>query len=254
MTKKHLCLWTEICQEPFLISHHFRRERGLPLNLLLLGHSYTGKQYWLANLFGFAIYNRVLTKEKVTEDFQRWTNRRKSSLWTEENLVALYPLDERAGQRAHNLLGHLLIPPRLKMLQKTIFVPPWQDFRPDRSFMSCIRDIVTNILGFMPLGFFFSAYLGLRKTRSVYRLLSFSILPAGRISLTIELAQVYLPTRASQLTDVITNMAGAALGTILFSFCNQKKQSNPSNLSVVDPWIFWRLFLRFPRRSYDGWV
>jgi glycopeptide antibiotics resistance protein len=73
-------------------------------------------------------------------------------------------------------------------------------------------DVLTNILGFIPFGFFFSAYLWMRKPRSIFRLLLTSIIIAGCMSLSIELIQVYLSTRGSQLTDVMTNILGTVIG------------------------------------------
>ena len=77
-------------------------------------------------------------------------------------------------------------------------------------------DVLTNILGFIPFGFSFSTYLRTRKPRSNLRLLLMSVIIAGCISLFIELIQVYLPTRNSQLMDVIMNILGAAIGIVIF--------------------------------------
>jgi glycopeptide antibiotics resistance protein len=77
-------------------------------------------------------------------------------------------------------------------------------------------DVLTNILGFIPFGFFLSAYLSMRKPCSIFQLLLISILFAGCISLSIELIKVYLPTRNSQIIDIITNTTGTAVGVVLF--------------------------------------
>jgi glycopeptide antibiotics resistance protein len=111
-----------------------------------------------------------------------------------------------------------------------ILVPPWKDFSLSRSYF---MDVLTNILGFIPFGFFFSAYLWLRKPSSIYQILLTSVLLAACISLSIELIQVYLPTRASQLTDAITNIFGAFLGGILFHFYYPKRYSLPLNPIVT---------------------
>jgi glycopeptide antibiotics resistance protein len=84
-------------------------------------------------------------------------------------------------------------------------------------------DVLTNLLGFIPFGFFLSAYLWMRKPRSIFRLLLISVIIAGCISLSIELIQVYLPTRSSQLTDILTNIFGAFLGGILFYLYDRKR-------------------------------
>jgi VanZ family protein len=185
------------------------------IDQLVLGNLPTGKKFWTGNLLGLAFYSHSLTKDKVFQHFQRWMNKEESSLSTEEGIVSLYIFDEHSGTLAHDSVGdhHLLIPSRFKVLKKTILVPPWEDFRFTRSYL---MDVLTNILGFIPFGFFFSAYLWLRKPSSIYRILLISGLVAGCISLSIELIQVYLPTRSSQLTDVITNILGTAIGVGLF--------------------------------------
>jgi VanZ family protein len=180
-----------------------------PSGKILLGNSPGGSEYWRGNLLSLAIYDRALAGEEVSKHSHGSKNS------GEEGLVALYPFDERSGQWGydHASRHHLFIPPRFEVLKKTILVPPWEDFRFNRSYL---MDILTNILGFIPFGFFLSAYLRMRKPRSIFRLLTMSIIIAGCMSLTIELIQVYLPTRSSQLMDVIMNIIGAAMGVALF--------------------------------------
>jgi len=183
---------------------------------LILGNSSTGKQYWTGNLLGLAIYNRSLTEEEVLKSFENWEKNKKSLFQKEEGLISSYLFNEHSGTLAHDRVGahHLLIPSRFKVLKKTILVPPWEDFRFTRSYL---MDILTNILGFIPFGFFLSAYLWMRKPRSIFRLLLTTTVIAGCMSLSIELSQVYLPTRNSQIMDIITNIIGTSIGTTLFS-------------------------------------
>lgn len=180
-----------------------------PSGKILLGNSPTGGDYWTGNLLSLAIYDRVLTGEEV---FKHFHGSKKSG---EEGPVSFYLFDERSGTLAHDRVGghHLVIPARFEILQKTILVPPWEDFSFNRSYLT---DILTNVLGFIPFGFFLSAYLWIKKPRSIFRLLLMSIITAGCISLSIELIQVYLPTRSSQLADVMMNILGTAIGVALF--------------------------------------
>jgi VanZ family protein len=186
----------------------------------ILGNSLTGNQYWIGNLFDLVIFKRSLTQEEIYQHSLNWTGEEASSLLLkDEGLVTFYPFKEKSGNWVYDHMGrnHLFIPSRFEVLQKPILTPPWKDFRLNRSYL---MDILTNILGFIPFGFFFSAYLR-TKQRSVYRLFLISIFFAGFTSLTIELAQVYLPTRSSQLMDIITNILGTALGVSLFYHCQR---------------------------------
>jgi len=185
-----------------------------PSGRIVMGNSPKGGEYWSGNLLSLAIYDRTLTGEEVSQHSpQDFHDSKKSG---EEGPVSLYLFDEHSGTLAHDSVGghHLVIPSRFEVLKKTILVPPWKDFRFTRSYL---MDILTNILGFIPFGFFFSAYLRTKELRSNFRILLISVIIAGCMSLFIELIQVYLPTRSSQLTDVITNILGTAIGVVLYS-------------------------------------
>jgi VanZ family protein len=184
-----------------------------PSGKILLGNSPTGNEYWTGNLLGLAIYDRPLAGEEVAQHFpQHFHDPKKSG---EAGSVSLHLFDEHSGTLAHDSVGnhHLIIPSRFEVLQKTILVPPWEDFRFNRSYL---MDILTNILGVIPLGFFLSAYLWMRKPLANFQLLLMSVIMGGCMSLFIELVQVYLPTRNSQFLDVITNILGTVVGVSLF--------------------------------------
>ena len=202
-----------------------------PSGRILLGNSPKGGGYWTGNLFGLAIYNRSLSEEQVLKSFENWEKNKKSLFQKEEGLVLSYLFNEHSGTLAHDSVGghNLVIPSKFEVLKKTTLVPPWEDFPFTRSYL---MDILTNILGFIPFGFFFSAYLRMKKPRSNFRLLLLSVIIAGCMSLLIELTQVYLPARSSQLTDVISNMVGTALGVVLFYFYPHNKKYNSTNLPI----------------------
>ena len=69
-------------------------------------------------------------------------------------------------------------------------------------------EVVYNVLVFIPAGFFFSA-LGKRKVTS-------GIIVSAMLSLCFETIQWIFALGASDITDVITNTAGGALGTFMF--------------------------------------
>src|SRR6266478_5686392 len=50
----------------------------------------------------------------------------------------------------------LYIPKIFRILHKKMLAPPWEEFAPKLSY---VWDILINIVGFIPFGFFFCAYL-----------------------------------------------------------------------------------------------
>lgn len=74
-------------------------------------------------------------------------------------------------------------------------------------------DILSNVLGYVPLGFFL-ALSALRSARARWFFV-LSVLPATLLSLLMETLQVYLPSRVPSNLDWVLNVAGATLGALL---------------------------------------
>lgn len=71
-------------------------------------------------------------------------------------------------------------------------------------------DVVSNLLGYMPLGFFL-ALSALRTEHAAYAL-RWAVLAGVLLSLAMETLQVYLPARVASNLDLMLNVGGAALG------------------------------------------
>jgi hypothetical protein len=182
---------------------------------LVLGNSPTGKQPWKGDIFGLAIYNRSLKGKEVFQNYQDWLKNGSPTVSENKSLAALYLFDERHGNLIHNKVGpwdYLLIPETFQMLKKSVMVMPWKDFRLNLSYLT---DILVNIIGFIPFGFIFPAFLFRATSLIRYRIYIITILLGSGMSLVIELIQVYLVTRSSQMTDLIGNTLGTILGIIL---------------------------------------
>ena len=74
-------------------------------------------------------------------------------------------------------------------------------------------DIGINIIGFVPLGACFFIYFSLLKPARYPGTATISL--GLFTSLVIEILQVFLPTRSSDMTDVITNTLGTILGVMI---------------------------------------
>jgi glycopeptide antibiotics resistance protein len=86
------------------------------------------------------------------------------------------------------------------------------------AWIANLPDIITNILLFIPIGFLFR--LIRRNRKDPFFLLSFAF--GVLLSIIIEIAQIFVPTRYTQPMDVVTNGSGAWLGAFLFKILEKK--------------------------------
>lgn len=74
-------------------------------------------------------------------------------------------------------------------------------------------DLVSNVMGYIPLGFFL-ALSALRSGRDRWAFV-LAVLPTTFLSLVLETLQVYLPARVPSNVDWLLNVAGAVIGALL---------------------------------------
>jgi len=193
---------------------------------LVLGNSPTGESYWNGKLLGLAVYNRVLSSDQVFKNYVAWTGKVPLRISADDGCLGIYPFNERTGTKVRNeinAINTLTIPKIFTPVQRKSLYPLGSEFRWN---LSLFQDIATNIIGFIPLGFFFSALLlKITRLRRLPAYLLIAILGTG-FSLTIELIQAYLPTRDSSLIDVVMNSAGAILGVAVYQILS-KTESSP---------------------------
>jgi VanZ like family/Concanavalin A-like lectin/glucanases superfamily len=175
---------------------------------------------WSGQVKGLAIYDRELTAAEVSRNYANWTSgwtalsstHDQSDTAKNDETVARYLFNEAAGNVIHNQVDpatSLLIPERFFILHQKFLERPWDEFKPSWDYW---QDVGINIAGFIPLGFFFQAYVS--ATRRSRRTIWITIALGFAVSLTIEVLQAFLPTRDSGMTDLITNTFGTALGAI----------------------------------------
>ena len=131
---------------------------------LVLGTSPIESDSWSGELLGLAIYQHELTSIDVATHFAGWAKGR-PNLDPNDRVLALYLFNEHHGRTAHDAGGlgiNLHIPERYMIVQEKFLEPPWKGFRASWSYW---KDVGINIGGFIPVGFFFFAYLTMaRKT------------------------------------------------------------------------------------------
>ncbi len=179
----------------------------------VVGDSLTDNNSWEGDLSGLAIYRHDFTPEQVMMHFQSWVKWGHPDEDVSGKPDALYLFDEEAGHLIHDhgFSGvNLSIPERYVVAQQVLLDSPWDAFEPTWGY---VQDILINIGGFIPFGFTLSAFLA--ASGRVSRVTAIAVLAGFFVSLTIETLQVFLPTRDSDLTDVMTNTLGTWLGVML---------------------------------------
>ncbi len=125
-----------------------------------------------------------------------------------------FTIGQRRGDGAHAII----VPKEFPLFLKPVLAYPWHDFTNDASYWS---DIAVNLVGFLPFGFFMAAAMSARyKMRgkvNFKKVVIFTTIAGTAFSLTIELSQVFMPLRTSQLSDLINNGLGTMIGAILLS-------------------------------------
>lgn len=99
------------------------------------------------------------------------------------------------------------------------FLPQQTAYRRARFFLrwlstqpSSLRDLLENILLFIPFGFGLAG----QSRKGGWRGFGVVLASGAGFSFLVEFLQVFLPTRAAQWWDVVGNSAGSALGFVIF--------------------------------------
>jgi VanZ family protein len=181
---------------------------------LVVGNYPLADDSWQGQLRGLAIYDRALTEAEVLQHYNDWTTIDRAEI-KNEGPVALYLFNEGMGNVVHNQMNSgtdLQIPEHYFVLLAPFLERPWNEFNPNWSYC---KNVLINIGGFIPLGFFFCAYFA--SVRCLDRAVLATIVLGGVVSLTIEVLQAFLPTRDSGMTDIITNTLGTGIGAMLYT-------------------------------------
>jgi len=192
---------------------------------LVLGDSPLQPDSWWGQIRGLAMYGADLSAEQTSRHYATWRASGRPEINADERNLGLYLFEERGGTIIHNSAhaGHshlapavdLYIPPRYEVIDKILLEPFWREFEMSGSYWSAV---LKNVVGFVPLGLCFNLYFSARRVkRAVLLTLAVGI----AVSLTIELAQWFLPTRDSGMTDVLTNTLGTWCGILLQPYANR---------------------------------
>ena len=186
---------------------------------LVLGNSIYGRHPWVGEIYGLVYYAHALSEPVIQDHYQQWTRQGSFRFDPSQNPVGLYLFNEGQGPKIGDHAGgqhDIKIPDHMAILTKEFLAAEFGNAAYNRSFL---RDMAINIAGFIPMGVLLAALLWRANRRDLKKQLLLVILTCGAISLMIELAQAWIPSRSSQLMDFILNMLGAGIGVIGHNLC-----------------------------------
>ena len=180
---------------------------------VVLANSPVINDSWTGKILGLAIYQRERTAPQIAADYASWVAKKRPVARTKRDASALYLFDEHGGTVAHNTLIFRNRPYHSKALfhpAPTVFARALEGISPDTGLLAGCRREYCRVRPFWLLCFclpFVDA--GDRAPRNNHghsRVVHES---------SIELLQVFLPTRSSDVTDLITNTLGCVIGVII---------------------------------------
>jgi hypothetical protein len=182
---------------------------------LVLGNSVYGNDPWQGNISGLALFDRELQPESIVSLYNSWIGKRSFTEAEKENPFLHFLFIEKEGTRIIDHAGGstpLRIPSRATPVIKRILAKPMDD---SGLTVSLTRDALINLVGFIPLGFFFTAVLINLCRIPGKKSVVYAVIFCFAVSLTIEVLQSWIPSRSSQSLDLLLNTAGAFLGAFI---------------------------------------
>ena len=187
------------------------------LGQIVMGTSPIGYEPWSGDVLGLAIYSKELTAAEVQRHFKEWSAPPGVAPQDLRPAIACYTFTEGVGREIHNAAAsgpNPVVPKNFTVPHKAFLQSPITEFvlTPKGTYL---RDVLANLVGFVPLGFLFCAYCACARSR--WQAIVYAILAGAILSFSIEVLQAYIPQRFSGMTDVITNTLGTWFGARLAS-------------------------------------
>jgi len=176
---------------------------------LIIGSDASGRSSWKGAIRSVAIFDRALREDEFIDIPGRLQELSPLVCYDYTNMDDTTIIDCGTPPPAHLTIPHRLIPYQRAFLE----LPSMKDVR----FPWGILDITINLIGFVPLGFLISLYIG-RESSSHTRSILISIAAGFMVSFIIEISQAYLSSRSSSMLDLINNTVGSGLGALLYHF------------------------------------
>jgi hypothetical protein len=192
---------------------------------LLIGNENTGNRPWRGSVYLVAFYNRCLAAEEIERNYKAGSSIKlpdgRESARVREGLIALYPFKEGKGNLVRDesdfrFVPSLFIPEEIRIPKlKTGSYKKFLNADIATGFGSRSKDILLNVLGFIPFGIFLHRIVRREKLYCKPIMLVTIILAGTLFSLIIESLQYYIEGRESDYYDVASNSIGVFIGVFL---------------------------------------
>jgi hypothetical protein len=173
---------------------------------LVLGNSREVKSPWSGTILALNVYEHSLNEREIAR------NRNGSPEGApNEGLIAAFALEKHHGASISDVSGNkntLTVPERVTLRNSILAWPDWRNQKDS----SPAKDIVVNILGFMPLGFLLAFWRKQANGSRRWETILLTIVMGALISLCIEVTQAFIPARDSSMVDFLCNIVGTAIG------------------------------------------
>jgi hypothetical protein len=189
---------------------------------LIVGDASGRSDGWAGKIRGIATYQSELREDQVRRHARTWIASGQPLIEEQDQAQALYLFNEGSGARVFDQRGNapsLERPERYTVVDKKILSGFWDAFSLSPGYW---LDFFNNVIGFVPVGFMFFAYLANATSTRRPALLAFLLGVA--VSLVIECTQPFLATRESDMTDLMTNSLGTWIGVVLSRWLAEKWQ------------------------------
>ena len=171
--------------------------------------------HWKGDVMGLAVYRYPLSDQDVTTHFNLWLKDGNFLFAKKYKPDMLYVFDEKNGEKVMDRAGgniYFHIPSKMKILDRKILSFSWRRPKLDVEFF---EDVMINLIGFIPFGFFLNATFAKAGKSFERHGILITIVLCFFVSLFIEVLQAWMPSRSSDVLDLVFNTSGGALGALL---------------------------------------
>ena len=189
---------------------------------MVIGNEITANRPWEGDLYRIALYNRALSAGEIVLNFE------KSSRYTDfpsvtRGLVSCFDFREGGGSTVYDhspkrVVGKL-VNARFQSFGETLMYHFRSRFFP--------HDMAFNVMGFIPLAFVIYFNLPPLRRLKGWGFYGIPVTAGFFISLAIEYLQRFTMIRNANLWDIIYNVAGTVLGTLLLHAIVRCKEGSP---------------------------